>query len=287
LIWAYHIKQIKRLLREPLFQFLIIGALLFALYTVVSGPAPAPTNQIVIEPERVAQLAAGYEAVWRRPPSDDELTALVENFVREEIYYREALALGLERDDTIIRRRLQQKMEFLTDSGAEFLEPDAGELEAYYRANEQRFQDVPSIALEQVFLGQNSTPEGIAAVLVALQSDAEADPLLLGEHTLLPSKMALSTPTAIDSVFGAGFFNELAQLPEDVWAGPVESGYGVHLVRIRDSRPARVPPLSEVQDAILREWKSAKAVEIRERVYVRLRARYDVMLPNDVAPNTP
>ena len=279
--------DLMRLLREPLFQFLIIGGLLFALYTVVSDPAPAPINQIVIEPERVAQLAAGYEAVWRRPPSDDELTALVENFVREEIYYREALALGLERDDTIIRRRLQQKMEFLTDSGAEFLEPDAGELEAYYRANEQRFQDVPSIALEQVFLGQNSTPEGIAAVLVALQSDAEADPLLLGEHTLLPSKMALSTPTAIDSVFGAGFFNELAQLPEDVWAGPVESGYGVHLVRIRDSRPARVPPLSEVQDAILREWKSAKAVEIRERVYVRLRARYDVMLPNDVAPNTP
>jgi hypothetical protein len=280
-------KQIMRLLREPLFQFLIIGGLLFALYTVVSGPAPAPTNQIVIEPERVAQLAAGYEAVWRRPPSVDELTALVENFVREEIYYREALALGLERDDTIIRRRLQQKMEFLTDSGAEFLEPDAGELEAYYRANEQRFQDAPSIALEQVFLGQNSTPEGIAAALVSLQSDAEADLLLLGERTLLPSQMALSAPTAIDGVFGAGFFDELAQLPEDVWAGPVESGYGVHLVRINDSVPARVPTLAEVRDAILREWKSAKAVEIREQVYVRLRARYDVTLPNDVTPNSP
>ena len=280
-------KVLTRLLREPLFQFLIIGGLLFALYSAVSGPAPAPTNQIVIEPERVAQLAAGYEAVWRRRPDDNELNALVESYVREEIYYREALALGLEQDDTIIRRRLQQKMEFLTDSGAEFLEPDPGELEAYYAANEQRFRDAPSIALGQIFLGQNAAPERITVALTALRSDTETAPLSLGERTLLPAQLELSEPTAIDSVFGAGFFNELAQLPERVWAGPVESGYGVHLVRIRDSRPARVPPLEEVRDAILREWKSAKAVELREQVYARLRARYDVVLPDAAAANNP
>ena len=280
-------KYLMRLLREPLFQFLIIGSLLFALYAAVSGPAPAPTNQIVIEPERVAQLAAGYEAVWRRRPDDNELNALVESYVREEIYYREALALGLEQDDTIIRRRLQQKMEFLTDSGAEFLEPDARELEAYYAANEQRFQDAPSIALEQIFLGQNAAPERITAALAALRSDTETAPLSLGERTLLPSQLPLSEPAAIDSVFGAGFFNELAQLPKSVWAGPVESGYGVHLARIRDSRPARVPPLEEVRDAILREWKSAKAVELREQVYARLRARYDVVLRDAAAASNP
>ena len=280
-------KQIMWLLREPLFHFLVLGGLLFVLYTVVSGPTPAPVNTVVIEPERVAQLAAGYEAVWRRPPSDDELSALVDNFVREEVYYREALALGLERDDTIIRRRLQQKMEFLTDSGAEFLEPDAGELEAYYRANQQTFQDAPRIALEQIFLGQNPTMERISAGLVTLQSDAETDPLSLGERTLLPSQMAVSAPTAIDSVFGAGFFDELAQLPTDVWAGPVESGYGVHLVRIRDSVPARVPPLAEVRDAVLREWRLEKAAELREQVYARLRARYDVVLSDAAATNNP
>jgi len=191
------------------------------------------------------------------------------------------------RDDTIIRRRMQQKMEFLTDSGAELLEPAAGELEAYYRANEQRFQDAPTIALDQLFFGQNPTRERIAAALLALQSHVETDPLSLGERTLLPSQMGLSTPAAIDSVFGAGFFNELAQLSTDVWAGPVESGYGVHLVRINDYLPARVPPLAEVRDAILREWKSAKAVELREQVYARLRARYDVVLSNGVAQNNP
>jgi hypothetical protein len=280
-------KQIMRLLREPLFHFLVIGGLLFVLYTAISGPAPAPVNSIVIGPERVAQLAAGYEAVWRRPPSDDELRALVDNFVREEVYYREALALGLERDDTIIRRRLQQKMEFLTDSGADLIEPEAGELEAYYSANEQRFQDLPRIALTQIFLGENPRPERIDAALTALQSDAGTDPFLWSERTLLPSQMALSTPAAIDGMFGAGFFDQLIQLPTDVWVGPVESGYGLHLVRIDDSLPARVPPLEEVRDVILREWKSEKAMELREQIYARFRERYNVELPDGVTRNKP
>ncbi|MGR9089306.1 MAG: peptidylprolyl isomerase [Gammaproteobacteria bacterium] len=280
-------KPLMRLLREPLVHFLLIGGLLFVLYTAVSDPAPAPVNSIVIAPERVTQLAAAYEAVWRRPPSDDELRALVDNFVREEVYYREALALGLERDDTIIRRRLQQKMEFLTDTGADLVVPSADELEAYYKANEQRFQALPRIAVEQIFLGQSPTPERIAAALFSLQFNTESDPLLWGERTLLPFRMPASTPVDIDGVFGAGFFAALEQLPTGVWAGPVESGYGVHLVRIDDSLPARVPPLEEVREVVLREWKSARATELREQVYTRLRARYEVVLPDSAALNTP
>ena len=275
-------KYLMRLLREPLFHFLVIGGLLFGLYAAVSGPAPTPVNRIVVSPERVAQLAAGYEAVWRRPPSDGELRTMVDNFVREEVYYREALALGLERDDTVIRRRLQQKMEFFTDSGADLIEPEAGEIEAYYQANEQRFKEAPRIALTQIFFGQNATPETLAAALAALQSESNVDFLQWGERTLLPPQMALSTPAAIDGVFGAGFFDDLAQLPTNRWTGPVESGYGVHLVRIDESVPGRVPPLEDVRDVIPREWKVEKAMELREQVYSRLRERYIVELPDDM-----
>lgn len=280
-------KQWTRLLREPLFHFLIIGGLLFGLYAAVSGPAPSQVNRIVVSPERVAQLAAGYEAVWRRTPNDDELRSMVDGFVHEEVYYREALALGLERDDTIIRRRLQQKMEFFTDSGADLIEPNAGELEAYYQANEQRFQEEPRVAMVQIFFGQNATPEYITAAVAALQSDSNGDLLQWGERTLLPSRMALSTPSAIDGVFGAGFFDDLKQLPTNRWVGPVESGYGVHLVRIDESVPGRVPPLEEVRDVILREWKSEKVIELREQVYSRLRERYIVELPNDMTSPNP
>jgi hypothetical protein len=280
-------QQLMRLLREPLFHFLVIGGLLFGLYAALSGPAPTPVNRIVVSPERVAQLAAGYETVWRRPPSDDELRTMVDNFVREEVYYREALALGLERDDTVIRRRLQQKMEFFTDNGADLIAPSAGELDAFYQANEQRFQEASRIAMVQIFFGQNATPESIAAALTALQSDSNVDLLQSGERTLLPPQMALSTPAAIDGVFGAGFFDDLKQLPTNRWVGPVESGFGVHLVRIDQSVPGRVPPLAEVHDVILGEWKTEKAIELREKIYSRLRERYIVELPDNVGRLNP
>ena len=274
--------------KEPLLHFLIIGAVIFVVFSIVNkDEIDVSGNKIVVFAAKIERLSANWSKKWNRPPTETELKGLVDSYIKEEIYYREALALGLERGDTIIRRRLQQKMEFLTDSGAEFLEPDAGELEAYYRANQQTFQDAPHIALEQIFLGQNPALERISADLVTLQSDAETDPISLGERTLLPSQMAVSTPTAIDSVFGTGFFDELAQLPTDVWAGPVESGYGAHLVRISDHVPARVPPLAEVRDAVLREWRLEKAAELREQVYARLRVRYDVVFPDAAATNNP
>ena len=280
-------RYLKRLLREPLFHFLVIGGLLFLLYTVVSGPAPAPANSITIGPERVAQLAAGYEAVWKRPPTDNELRVMVDNFVREEVYYREAIALGLERDDTIIRRRLQQKMEFLTDSGADVIEPAAGQLEAYFQANIEQFQDAPVINLEQVYLGQSATPERIAKTLAALRADAEVDPLSFADRTMLPYRTSRASDAAIDSAFGSGFFATLEQLPENEWSGPVESGFGAHIVRISNRQPARVPPLEEVRDEVLREWKVEKAAELREQVYLRLRERYVVELPDGMTLSTP
>jgi hypothetical protein len=275
--------QFMRLLREPLFHFLIIGSLLFVLYSIVSGPAPAPVNTIVITPERVTQLASSYEAVRKRSPTDAELRVLVDNFVREEVYYREALALGLERDDTIIRRRLQQKMEFMTDTGAELFEPQAGELEEYYQANIANFREPPEIALTQVFLGQKPDPDRIAEALAALRSDSETDPSLWGEVTLLPAQLRLSTSTEIDGTFGTGFFDGLMQIPADYWSGPIQSGYGLHLVRVEQRLPARVPPIDEIRNVIEREWRSEKLKELHKLVYARLLQRYTVVMPDSIS----
>ncbi len=269
-------KHVARLLREPLLHFLAIGGLIFLLFVAVSEPSPEPTDTIVVERERIEQLMMGFQAVWRRPPTDDELRALIDDFVREEIYYREALALGLDRNDAVVRRRLRQKMEFLTDTGADILKPAAGELEAYLAANEQTFRSGPRLAFEQIYFGETPDPESIAGSLSALQSDPVPDLSVLGERTLLPAQLSLSPPDAIDGVFGQGFFERLAELPPGVWAGPVVSAYGVHLVRIIDSLPARMPPLEEVRHAVLRDWKAAKALEIRELHDARLRERFVV-----------
>ena len=269
-------KLLLRLLREPLLHFLAIGGLIFVLFATMSEPGSEPTDTIVVGPERIEQLARGFQAVWRRSPTDDELRAMIDGFVREEVYYRVALALGLDKNDTIVRRRLRQKMEFLTDSGAEILEPVAGELEAYLLANEKTFRRGPRLAFEQIYLGETSAPESIRLSLSALQSDPLASPSTLGEHTLLPAQLGLSPPEAVDGVFGNGFFERLAELPPGVWAGPVVSAYGVHLVRILDSLPARMPPVEEIHDNVLRNWKAAKARELRELHYARLRGHYVV-----------
>ena len=269
-------KLTPRLLREPLLHFLAIGGLIFLLFVAVDDTREAPADVIVITPARIDQLSAGFRSVWKRMPTDDELDALIEEHVREEVYYRAALALGLDRNDTIVRRRLRQKMEFLADTGADLIEPAAGELEAYLAANEQTFRRGPRLAFEQIYLGETPGPESITRSLSALQSDPATDLSTLGERTLLPAQLSLSPPEAVDGVFGKGFFELIVELPPGVWAVPVASAYGVHLVRILDSLRARTPSLEEVRDAVLRDWKAAKGRELRELHYARLRERFVV-----------
>ena len=267
-------KHLMRLLREPIFHFLAIGALIFVVFLVVDDRRQAPTDLIVITPERIEQLAAGYESVWKRPPAGAELEALIEEDIREEVYYREALALGLDRNDAMVRRRMRQKMEFLLDSGAGLLKPTSGELEAYFAANEQAYRRLPRLAFEQIYLGETPDRETIRRSLSALQAKPPTDPSVLGRRSVLPAGLGLSPPSAIDSVFGKGFFARLAALPSSGWNGPVASAYGTHLVRILDNLPARTPPLEEVRDAVLRDWRIAKAQEIRDQTYAELRKRF-------------
>ena len=276
--------RLARLLREPLLHFLAIGGLIFLLFAALAEPSPSPTDTIVIEPERIDQLATRFQSLWRRPPTDEERRALIDDFVRGEIYYREALALGLDRDDTVIRRRLRQKMEFLTDTAADLLEPAEGELEAYLAANEKTYRSRPQLAFEQIYLGEAPGPDSVRLSLSGLRSDPATDPSTLGQSTLMPARFDLSPPKAVDGVFGQGFFERLAELAPGVWAGPVKSAYGVHLVRIRESLPARMPQLADVRDAVLRDWKTAKAAEIRELHYAQLRERYVVEIRDADAP---
>ena len=269
-------KLLMRLLREPLFHFIAIGGLIFFLYAAVDDAREAPADVIVIAPERIDQLAAGFRSVWKRMPTDDELDALIDEEVRAEVYYREALALGLDRNDAIVRRRMRQKMEFLLDTGAYLQEPAAGELEAYFATNEEFYRSGLRLAFEQVYLGEAPAAEAISLSLTALLSDPPTDPATLGERSLLPARLGLSPPTAVDGVFGRGFFDLIAEFPPGEWAGPLVSAYGIHLVRILETLPARTPPLEEIRDAVLKNWREAKAQQIREQDYAERRKHFTV-----------
>jgi hypothetical protein len=269
-------KVLMRLLREPLFHFITIGGLIFAVYAALDRAREAPADVIVIAPERIDQLATEFNAIWKRTPTDDELDSLIEADVREEVYYRDALALGLDRNDVIVRRRMGQKMLFLMDTGAYLRKPAAGDLEAYLAANEDFYRSGLRLALEQVYLGESPPAEAIARSLHGLRSDPPVDPATLGERSFLPAQLGLSPSSAVDGVFGTGFFERLAELSPGQWTGPVVSTYGVHLVRILDHRPARTPPLEEIRDAVLKNWREAQAQEIREQDYAERRKHFVV-----------
>lgn len=276
-----------RILHEPLVHFLVIGAAVFGLYAAIDGPETVPRERIVVSEGRVQQLAQVFARTWQRPPTQEELRGLVEGYVKEEVYYREAVKLGLDRDDTAIRRRLQQKMEFLIEPPADELQPGDGELEAFLAANRARFRVEPQFAFHQVFISAEK-PEPAALRAASTLKDLRAagagsDAERFGDPTLLPSEMPLAPLRLIARSFGESFAETLATLPGDEWQGPVPSPYGLHLVRVTQMSEGYDPPLKEVRAEVLQEWQHQKRQAYAAQEYQRLREAYEIVLPADDA----
>jgi len=277
----------RGLLREPLFHFFVLGALIFAAYGWL-GPQTAPVAQhhdtIVVTPGRVQQLVHVFQRTWKRRPNAAEFNRLIESYVQEEIYYREAVKLGLDQDDTLIRRRMQQKMRFLSEPSEAELQPTEAELETYLKANREAFRTEPRIAFDQVFVRADTDHEAAESrarkFLGELQEGpGKADPASLGDRTLLDHRYRLTSVSGIARNFGPDFADALIKLPREEWTGPIRSPFGLHLVRITASTPARDPPLSQVRDTVLQKWRAKKRKDFIAAEYEQMRARYDVTLP--------
>jgi hypothetical protein len=267
-----------RLLRDPLVHFFVIAGAIFGLYAVLDdSPRPVAANALVITEDDARRLVSEFEATWQRPPTPEELDFMIGELVREEVYVREALALGLDGDDAVIRRRLQLKMEFLTESGAGATEPDDATLLAHVESHPDRFAQPALVAFEQILLA-----EGIAeaeATAVAAQLNLGGDPGEAARPTLLPPDLPLAPEQVIDGSFGPGFFEGLAALPVGVWSGPVTTALGVHLVRVTERREPQVPPLAEIRERVERDWRASLAERLREGRYEALLSRYEVTRP--------
>jgi hypothetical protein len=257
------------------------------LYTVINDTGANSAGVIRITPERIAQQAPEFNAVWNRPPSDKELDHLINEEVRSEVYYRDALALGLDKNDAIVRRRLRQKMEFLTDTGIYLQDPAEGELEIWFAANAQNYGGEPSVAFEQIYLGEVPSEEVVLHALQAVQSDPAIDLTTLGQRTRLPAQLKLSRPDAVDSVFGDRFYSQIAGFTPMEWRGPVTSAYGIHLVRNVEVVAASMPALEEIREAVLRDWKSSQASLHREEDYEKRRSRYTVEIRGSEKEDSP
>lgn len=277
----------KKILREPVFQFALLGILLFGYFNLVDErkPVAEQSQQIVISDTDLQQLIERHKSVWRRPPSETELTALIDGAVREEVLVREALALGLDRGDTAIRNRLSQKMQFLTDSVAQMLEPSDDILRAYMAENPDSFTRPAAMSFDQVYLGDRVGQDVVDETLAQLAGGAS--PNSLGRGGLLPVSMPLATEQQVDNSFGTGFFAALSGAGSGAkpgeWVGPVRSGYGVHLVRVGTYRPAAPADFAAVREKLLFDWRRAQGETLAAAQYDVLRDRYEVVTPDAAA----
>ena len=206
---------------------------------------------------------------------------MISKFVREEVYVREALALGLDKDDAVIRRRLQMKMEFLTESGAEAAKPDDATLQAHLNANSDRFAQPSLVAFDQILLGDNIGDDDAAAIKTKLSGGEP--PENYARSSLLPSQYRLSPVTTVESTFGAGFFESIFAFPIAEWSGPVRSPFGLHLVRVTQRREERLPALSEIREKVEQDWRSNLSTRLREERFKALLSRYTVSRPDPAA----
>ena len=271
----------KTLFKEPLVHFLVLGAVLFGIGLMRGDGAGPLTNRIALTPGVIERLLEGFRRTWQRPPTESEFRGLVEEYLKEEVLYREAIAMGLDRDDQIIRRRMRQKLEFLTADLVESIEPSDDELQAYLDADTDRYRQEATLSFTQVYFRELAdagadAAERARAALRDLQSNPDRDPASMGDPFLHPAVHRDLSERAVMSVFGEEFGSQVVDLTVGEWHAPVASAFGVHVVRLDAFEPGRASTLSEVRAAVYRDLTSERTRDAEQQFFERLLAQYTV-----------
>ena len=285
--------RLTRLMTEPLIQFLLIGACIYGAYANFGTPEEADLDStVIVEANRIKGFAAQWKSRWNRPPTREELDGIISAYVREEILYRQAVSMGLDQDDTVTRRRMAQRLEFLTSDLARLAEPTDGELEQYFQDNLAQFTAPDQLTFIQVYFDpdqrDDTTLDDAKAALTELQSAGVPDPgsLSAGDQVMVPNFFQGSSELEIRKQLGSGFAESVMQLEPDTWHGPVLSGYGVHLVYVYEHLEAPVPDFADARAAVLQTWQTDQIESFNEEFYESLKSRYDIVIENpDLGPD--
>lgn len=280
--------KLPTMLREPLVHFLLIGLALFILYGRVASDS-TDSRIIEVSSARVDGLSRQFQAVWSRPPTATELRGLVDSYVRDEVMYREGLAMGLDADDPVIKRRVRQKMDVMSEEIGNQQAPSDADLAAFLTSNAELFRRPPVLSFEQVYF-RGDVPADIVerqsreALQRLQQGAAIAD---VGQATLLPAMVTLMPADQVARDFGEAFTKRLESLPLDVWHGPIASGMGAHLVRITGRKPSELPPLAAIRPQVQREWENQRRERNRAEAYQAMLKNYRVVIDPAVATADP
>jgi len=283
--------MLKKWLRDPLLHFLLLGVALFILYGLQNDQPADDANRIVISSADIDRLLTLWGKRWQRPPTPAEIEGVIAAQVREEVLYREALAMGLNQGDSVVRRRLAQKMEFIFSDIASQAEPTEDELIAYLEAHADSFEVPGRISFVQVYWnaaqrGGQANEEALRLLGELKKPEATIDFMAAGDAFMFGQQHPDLTRYRVASLFGKQFAEQVFDLPVGSWQEPVASAYGLHLVRVDKKSAASTPTLAEVRDKVINEWQTQQRKTVNEQFYQGLKARYEVIVEDRAVQNS-
>jgi parvulin-like peptidyl-prolyl isomerase len=280
--------KLPKILREPLVHFLLIGLGLFLLYGRVASEG-ADSRTIEVTGDRVDEMARQFQAVWSRPPTANEMQGLIDTYIHDEVLYREGLAMGLDADDPVIKRRVRQKIDVISEEIGNQQAPTDAELNDYLAKHPNAFRRASILSFEQVFFSGDAPADVVERqsreALARLEQGAA--PASVGQATLLPSSVSAMPADLVARDFGEDFAKRLESLPLNVWHGPIASGMGAHLVRITGRKPSELPPLAAIRPQVQREWENRRRERNRAEAYQSMLKNYRVVIDPAVAAAGP
>jgi peptidyl-prolyl cis-trans isomerase C len=281
------LSTVKRWLREPLLHFLLIGLLLFGVYAYINRGRIGieSPRQIVLSLDELRTMTAYFESQWHRPATPKEFQAMVEDKIKEEVLYREGLAMGLDKDDTIVKRRMAQKVQFLAEDVASAHEPSTAELKAWFEKNTDKFALPGRYSFRHIYFSPDKrgtkAHDDATKALAGIVGQPEDSPLIpsVADRFMFQDYYGDRTPSAIAKEFGPQFAVALEKLKPGSWQGPIESGYGWHLVFVDTVIPGRIPAFEEVEPDVKTAWLGDQKALAWDKAYKEMRAKYTVFLP--------
>jgi len=283
---------LRNLLHEPLLHFLIIGGLLFLIYGLQNDGLSNNDRRITISEADINRLTLILQKKMQRPPTQTELDRLIEQQIREEVMYREALIMGLDKNDTIVRRRLAQKVEFISADLATQVEPTDRELSDYLATHSDKFEIPGRINFVQIYFntdrhGKQVETDALNLLSELKQKNSPVDISTLGDPFMMGQQHTQITEYETSRLFGKNFAKKLFSLPTGDWQGPVSSGYGLHLIRIDNKTPALLPALTTVREKVRVEWFAQQRRLIDKNFYQSLRQHYEIVIEEMPVENKP
>jgi len=272
---------LARFLKDPLVHFVLLGAAIFGLFAVLEDDPGADERRIVIPEAEIDGLWGAMSMLYGRAPTEDDIAQLIEPRIREEVLYREALALGLDRDDSQVRQRLVEKMTFLSEDLMPAEPPSDAEIAAFFETNREAFVEPARVDFEQLYFSPSVHGDGIvAAAEAALAALADgADPDAFGDSSTVPRVRAAASAEELSADLGEEYAAGVLALPADqAWHGPIRSFFGVHLVRVTARTETRTPALEEIRERVISALNSERRRNANEQAYQELRGRYDIII---------